>query len=44
MFINLITHVYLFNQIMFIKFNYTQFIYLTNFIMLFKISTFIYHI
>jgi len=29
---------------MFIKVNYTQFIYLTNSIMLFKFSTFLYHI
>jgi len=44
MFIDLITHGYLFNQIMFIKFKYTQFIHLTNSIMLFKFSTFIYRI
>ena len=44
MFIDLITHGYLFNQIIFIKFNYAPFIYLTSSIMLFKISTYIYHI
>ena len=44
MFIDLITHGYLLNQIMFIKFNYIQFNYLMNSIKLFKISTFIYHI
>ena len=44
MFIDLITHGYLFNQIIFIKFNYAPFIYLTSSIMLFQFFTFIHRI
>ena len=37
MFIDLIIHGYLFNQIIFIKFNYAPFIYLTSSIMIISI-------